>query len=246
MLRRYIYNGKSTQYLIDNEGKVFSEISQKYLSPYKNKGGYLNVDLYIDGKRYKKGIHALVAETYISNPMNKPTVNHNDACKENNNKNNLRWATQSEQNYHINRIGKRQSRKGEGIHFSKYKEIDVIKACECLSEGLSVNETSEITGIPPKTLYEIRLKQIWKHISTKYTFPKSEQPGSKNHSIYLKDDILKLIDLGYDNRKICIELNIERDEKNCKFISDMRYRRKEVQRPSNEETIKYSSSRVDS
>ena len=44
-------------------------------------------------------IHRLVALCYIPNPDNKPTVDH-ILCKEitNNNVNNLRWATSSEQN----------------------------------------------------------------------------------------------------------------------------------------------------
>lgn len=55
--------------------------------------GYLRVK--IDGKGYK--VHRLVAETFIENPENKPTVDHIDRDKTNNNVSNLRWATMKEQ-----------------------------------------------------------------------------------------------------------------------------------------------------
>lgn len=49
----------------------------------------------IKRKTYK--VHRLVAETFIDNPENKPTVDHIDRDKSNNNVSNLRWATSQEQ-----------------------------------------------------------------------------------------------------------------------------------------------------
>ena len=63
------------------------------------------VDLYIAVKLYNKSgerktlkIHRLVAETFIPNPEKKPTVDHIDRDRTNNNVTNLQWATSSEQN----------------------------------------------------------------------------------------------------------------------------------------------------
>src|SRR5699024_3609680 len=47
-------------------------------------------------KETTRRVHRLVAETYIDNPENKPVVHHIDNNKENNNVENLMWATISE------------------------------------------------------------------------------------------------------------------------------------------------------
>jgi hypothetical protein len=43
-------------------------------------------------------VHRLIAETFIENPENKPTVDHLDRNRENNNYWNLRWASMKDQN----------------------------------------------------------------------------------------------------------------------------------------------------
>lgn len=61
----------------------------------KDRGnGYLRV--MVKGKTYS--VHRIVAETFISNPDNKPTVDHIDRNRKNNTVSNLRWANRHEQN----------------------------------------------------------------------------------------------------------------------------------------------------
>ncbi len=51
-------------------------------------------------KNHNFAVHRLIAMTFIPNPENKPTVNHKDRNKLNNNLNNLEWATWSENTIH--------------------------------------------------------------------------------------------------------------------------------------------------
>jgi hypothetical protein len=61
-----------------------------------NGNGYLQAHLYKNQKRKAFYIHFLVAKHFITNPENKPQVNHRDNTHFNNNSTNLEWSTQKE------------------------------------------------------------------------------------------------------------------------------------------------------
>lgn len=76
---------------VNHSGKIMN------IKPFKKANGYLSVSLYIkeDKINYKRYIHRLVAQTFISNHNNYPVVNHIDGNKQNNNVSNLEWCTYS-------------------------------------------------------------------------------------------------------------------------------------------------------
>ena len=98
-------------YSINEKGIVKNNITNKERSAYINKNnGYLLVDLWAGNTCTKKTIHRLVAETFIPNPENKPTVDHINGIRTDNSIDNLRWATYSEQNSRFNTIGVRSEK----------------------------------------------------------------------------------------------------------------------------------------
>lgn len=85
---------KKGYYKITEDGKVWSNIYNKFLSCKYDKDGYLDLLLVCeDGKRRHFRIHRLVAEIYIGNPNNYPIVLHLDNNKSNNHYTNLKWGT---------------------------------------------------------------------------------------------------------------------------------------------------------
>lgn len=89
--------GFEGRYAITTTGKVYSYYLKDFLSPQYDETSYGRVHLSKDGTRYPKFLHRLVAEAFLPNPENKPTVDHIDRNPRNNNVENLRWATHKEQ-----------------------------------------------------------------------------------------------------------------------------------------------------
>lgn len=88
--------GYEGRYQVSSTGNVKNVKTGKTLKGVPARNGYLIVILYNDngGKHFR--IHRLVAEAFIYNPKNKPYVDHIDGSRTNNQVDNLRWCTRSE------------------------------------------------------------------------------------------------------------------------------------------------------
>lgn len=87
-------------YDVSTFGNVRNNKTNNMLKPALNSSGYLRCNLSNQHGNKTITIHKLVALCFIINIHNKPTVNHKDRNKINNNVNNLEWATYLEQNLH--------------------------------------------------------------------------------------------------------------------------------------------------
>jgi hypothetical protein len=91
-------------YLISDDGRVFSEASNKYLSIVTKNNGYKAVNLWMAGKGKMFYVHRLVLFHFSDNEP-KETANHLDGNKANNHISNLEWCSYLENNLHAIKEG---------------------------------------------------------------------------------------------------------------------------------------------
>lgn len=102
-LDKLVKGRKGTEYI--KKGKILKQI--------KHVNGYMKIGLTKDGKRKTFLVHRLVAEAFISNPENKPYIDHINTIRDDNRVENLRWATASENQYNELTTIKKKEYKGE-------------------------------------------------------------------------------------------------------------------------------------
>lgn len=133
----------------------------------QNKKGseYMRVCLCKDSRAEKHYVHRLVAEAFIDNPNNLPCVNHLDANKMNNQKDNLKWCTYAENNQHAKDLGLHNV-SGENCHLSKLTEEDVLGICDKRdNQGVSYRQLADYYDITPENVSSIVRGKTWKSVT---------------------------------------------------------------------------------
>ena len=153
-------------YLISNNGKVFSKKRNKVLSPKVDKYGYFVVGLCRNNKVKHFTIHRLVALAFIPAIDGCNVVNHKDCNKQNNNVDNLEWTTVSGNTkhcFHTNKAFRNQvlnnAKKGAK---TKSKEVAVYLDGVCVGRYESIAETANSLNVNKKTIYNT-LHNVYKN-----------------------------------------------------------------------------------
>jgi hypothetical protein len=103
MFKQY-YN---TSYDIYSDGRCYSHLSDKFLSPQMT-NTYPTYNLTINGKKKKIKVHRMVAEMFLPKIEGKNIVNHIDGNTHNFVLSNLEWVTEKENSQHAIKLGLRK------------------------------------------------------------------------------------------------------------------------------------------
>lgn len=85
-------------YVVFDTGHIYSFYYQRFLTPWRDSSsGRFRVELYNgEGSRCRYYLHRLVAKAFIPKDFERPVIDHRDSDPANNQVDNLRWCTQSE------------------------------------------------------------------------------------------------------------------------------------------------------
>lgn len=165
------YELKFNYYALDN-GTIYSEKSNKILSPQLDKDGYEKVQMMsTDGKRHRYSVHRLIMENFcpVEN-MDKLQVNHIDGNKRNNKLSNLEWCTCSQNIKHAYSTNL-HSQKGEKNNGSKLKEFQVLEIIQDLLEHkLTQKQIGAKFGVTEDCIGEIKRHRNWKYLTEGINF----------------------------------------------------------------------------
>lgn len=142
-------------YKITEDGKLWSEKSNKFLKPATDHRGY--AFFHIGGRNMR--LHRLVALAFIPNPSNLRYVNHKDYDKQNNKASNLEWCDASTNMLHSYTKG-RKPNQGNG----KFKPKDILEIRELYDAGVPVNRIAAITNSSWDTINKIAKRQSWLNV----------------------------------------------------------------------------------
>lgn len=137
-------------YEVSNLGRVcsFKGKYPKILKSYKNRSSYLYIILCIGGKQVTKKVHRLVAEAFVSNPENKPQVNHIDEDKLNNMAENLEWVTRRENMNHGTGIKRSAEARSKAV-------VQYTTGGVFIAEYNSLAEAERVTGIAKSSICRV-------------------------------------------------------------------------------------------
>lgn len=143
-------------YQVSNLGRVRSlRRGEPRIIKNGNAKNYLIVHI---GNKKALYVHKLVAETFLTNESNLPTVDHIDRNPQNNDVNNLRFASWKTQKENSNKAI------GSTHGMSKLKDSDILKIKSLLETGERVTKIARSFNVGHGIISKIKKGKNWSHI----------------------------------------------------------------------------------
>lgn len=170
---------------MSNLGRIRRRDNKRILKPLTLTKGYKGVRLYYsEHQATTKKIHRLVAEYFISNPLELPQVNHKDGDKNNNRVENLEWCTNDFNMNHA--IAQCLIKQAEDRSNSKCTNESLMCLQELIDCGFTIKQLSIVYGIHKQVMSQIIRGNEYKSLNLHLVY--NNPPEKKfNHKVIGKD-----------------------------------------------------------
>jgi len=154
-------------YILYEDGRVYSKYKSMFMATWLDTSKYMVIGLSIDCKKSKFLLHRLLAEHFVHNPDPEKLVqvNHIDGNKLNNDISNLEWVTAGDNQRHAYETGLKTIPCGEENGRAILTENQVREIYILFLNGVSNIEISNIYGVEKSTIFGIKSKKNWLHVT---------------------------------------------------------------------------------
>ena len=167
MHNRFVPIKEFPNYLINNEGKIWSKPRKIFRKVHKNKDGHVFVVLCKDGKMYNRYIHQLLLKTFVGPRPEGWVCRHLNGDPADNRLENLCWGTPSENQKDAVKHGTSAALNmfGEKCPSSKLTEREVKEIKWLLKHStLLQREVAVLYNITQANVHCINAGKSWKHL----------------------------------------------------------------------------------
>ena len=160
--------GHEDRYKVNSEGIVVSTINRtsvknRVLKPKVNRGGYLEVTLYVKGKRYYKKVHRLVWEAFNGKIPDDLVVRHgSNTVRTDCRLENLSIGTMKDNSADRERDGR--TARGDSGGTSKLSEVQVSYIKMRIRDGEKSCVLAKLFQVHRDTIRKIKHKISWSHV----------------------------------------------------------------------------------
>lgn len=168
MIEEYKKIDGFSHYRIYPDGRIYSEFINRFITPTKDSGHYLQNTLVDDqGNRKTIKTHRLVAMAFLPNPLNYEDINHKDFNRQNNNVSNLEWCT-TEYNVKYTRNNHLDYNSASYKKLSPLTEEQVLLIPTLLNYGFSVKLIARLYKVGHITIRNIVNGTTWRWLKLNF------------------------------------------------------------------------------